>query len=78
VQANQLGVLASVYLPLTLADDYVKKINAVTPEQVQEVARQCLQPMRLTTGILRPLPMSDAEKNRRQEAMQSIQQGGLR
>lgn len=57
-QASMLGSLVSVGLPWQLADGYVKKIQAVTAEQVQQVAQQFLQNIRLTKGVLKPLPMN--------------------
>jgi zinc protease len=56
-QANEMGSLMAVGLPWQEADNYVKKIQAVTPEQIQAVARQYLTPQRLTVAILKPLPM---------------------
>lgn len=53
-QALQIGTLASVGLSPELVDEYVSNINAVTAEQVQQVAQRYLTPERLTVGILMP------------------------
>ncbi|MFI4954754.1 MAG: M16 family metallopeptidase [Gammaproteobacteria bacterium] len=53
-QALQIGSLASVGLSPELVDEYVNNINAVTAEQVQQVAQRYLTSERLTVGILVP------------------------
>ena len=60
-QATFLGNLASIGLPWQLADDYITKIQAVTAEQVRQVAKQYLTPNHLTIAQL--LPIQDKEKN---------------
>lgn len=62
-QAMQIGTLETVGLDWRLMDNYVEKINAVTAEQVQQVARKYLVDDRLTLAILDPLPM-DPDKPR--------------
>jgi zinc protease len=57
-QANEIASLVAVGLPWQEADNYVKRIQVVTPQQIQAVARQYLIPQRLTVGILKPLPLS--------------------
>lgn len=59
-QATLLGALASVGLPLSTADDYVKQIKNVTPEQIQAVAKEFLVNKRLTIAKLKPLPINRA------------------
>ena len=63
-QATTLGSLVSVGLPWQLADSYVDKIQAVTAEQVLQVAKQYLVHRRLTQGVLHLLPInaSDAQQ----------------
>ncbi len=61
-QAMQLGLLSSIGLDWRLAESYVDKLAAVTPEQVQAVARQYLIPERLTVAILDPQPMPGEAK----------------
>ncbi|MGB6976227.1 MAG: insulinase family protein, partial [Gammaproteobacteria bacterium] len=56
-QANEIGSLVAVGLPWQEADNYVKHIQAVTPQQIQAVARKYLTPERLTVAILKPLPL---------------------
>lgn len=53
-QARQLGLLESIGLSWKLADEYLAKIEAVTPDHIQMVAKQYLRPEQLTTGILAP------------------------
>lgn len=57
-QATEIGELESVGLSWKETDNYVKNIEAVTPEQVRIVAKKYLTPDRLTVGILKPLPLS--------------------
>ena len=56
-QAYMIGGLEVVGLSWKESDAYVKKIQAVTPAQVREVAKEYLVPARLTIGELHPLPM---------------------
>jgi zinc protease len=56
-QAMQLGQMAAVGLDWRLLDDYVNKLNAVTAEQVQEVAQKYLVDGNLTVAALDPQPM---------------------
>jgi zinc protease len=57
-QARLLGTLAVTGLDVRLLDQYVERVNAVTAEQVQAVARQYLTDANLTVGVLDPLPVS--------------------
>ncbi|MDS4040819.1 MAG: pitrilysin family protein [Candidatus Competibacter sp.] len=56
-QGMRLGTLETVGLGWNKLDDYVRRIQAVTPEQVREVARKYLTDDRLTVAILEPLPL---------------------
>ncbi len=56
-QAMQLGQLEAVGLSWTLADQYVDKLSATTPEQIQAVARKYLISDGLTVAILDPQPL---------------------
>jgi zinc protease len=53
-QGMKLGEAATVGIPLTEMDDYVARLHAVTPEQVQAVAKKWLTPDRLTVTYLLP------------------------
>jgi zinc protease len=64
-QAMILGMLETVGLPWTVADEYVERVQAVTAEQVRTVARKYLIDDRLTVGELVPLPMDPAAQPRR-------------
>ena len=57
-QAMQIGSLEALGLGWRLADEVVERIRAVTPEQVQAVARKYLDDKRLTVAVLDPLPMA--------------------
>lgn len=63
-QAMQLGLLETVGLDWRLADAYVDRVQAITAEQVQAVAKKYLQEKRLTRGELIPLPTKPGEKSR--------------
>ncbi len=56
-QAMQIGILETVGLSWKDADAYLERIEAVTPEQVQAVARKYLVPERLTVAQLVPQPI---------------------
>jgi len=61
-QAMRIGQMASVGLDWRLLDEYVRKLNAVTPEQVQAVARKYLVDTNLTVAVLDPLPMKPGQR----------------
>ncbi|MFQ5661366.1 MAG: M16 family metallopeptidase [Gammaproteobacteria bacterium] len=61
-QAMILGNLETVGLSWRLADEYVGRIQSVTGEQVQQVARKYFNNDRLTVAVLEPQPM---DKQRR-------------
>jgi zinc protease len=56
-QAMQMGTLETVGLGWQVQEDYVARIQAVTAEQVREVAHRYLIDDRLTVAILEPLPL---------------------
>lgn len=56
-QAMRLGMLEAVGLGWGAMNDYVERVKAVTPEQVQAVARKYLSDDRLTVATLQPLPL---------------------
>lgn len=53
-QATQIGQLESVGLPWTLIEEDAAALEAITPEQVSEVARRYLVSERLTRGHILP------------------------
>jgi len=57
-QAMQIGRYETVGLGWRRIDEYVPRIQAVTAEQVQQVARKYLKQDRLTVAELVPLPMN--------------------
>jgi zinc protease len=61
-QAMQIGRLAAVGLDWRMLDDYVKKLNAVSADQVQKVARKYLVERNLTVAVLDPLPMAKGQR----------------
>lgn len=56
-QAIVLGILASLNLPWTLADEFVQYIKAVTIDDIQQVAQKYLVPERMTIAELIPKNM---------------------
>ncbi len=56
-QASNLGALESVGLGYKLADEYVDNILAVTPEQIQAVAKKYLIEDHMTVAELDPQPI---------------------
>jgi zinc protease len=73
-QAMRIGTLESVGLGWRTADDYLPRIQAVTAEQVQAVAKKYLSDDRLTVAVLDPQPMDAAARARAQKA--ATMQGG--
>jgi zinc protease len=61
-QGMKIGQLEAVGLDWRLADEYVERINAVTPAQLQAVAREYLVEKTLTVAVLDPLPMETGRK----------------
>jgi zinc protease len=57
-QAMRLGVFETVGLGWQALNDYVPRVQAVTPEQIREVARNYLTDDRLTVAVLEPLPLA--------------------
>lgn len=58
-QAMLLGQFETVGLGWELADAYVEKLSAVTPEQIQAVARRYLTTENRTVAQLEPEPLGD-------------------
>ncbi len=56
-QAMQLGMLETVGLGWQRVDEYPQRLQAVTAEQIQQVAKKYLVPEHLTVAILDPLPL---------------------
>jgi zinc protease len=56
-QAMQIGTLETNGLSWKLADEYLERVSAVTPEQIQTVAQKYLVDDRLTVAVLEPLPI---------------------
>jgi zinc protease len=56
-QAMILGIMETVGLSWRLADEYVERVQTVTADQVQAVAKKYFIDDRLTVAVLEPLPM---------------------
>jgi zinc protease len=61
-QAMQLGRYAAAGLDWRLADEFVKRIQSVTAEQVQAVAKKYFVDTNLTVAQLDPLPMKPGKR----------------
>lgn len=57
-QAYEIGSLESVGISWQEADQAIKAIEQITPEQVQAVAKKYLTDERLTVAVLQPLPIT--------------------
>jgi zinc protease len=57
-QAMQIGMLESIGLGWPLLDQYVDKLSAITPAQIQAVARKYLITDHLTVAVLDPQPLA--------------------
>lgn len=60
-QGMRMGALETVGLGWNALEDYVERIQAVTPEQVREVARKYLINNHLTVAMLEPMPTKEAQ-----------------
>ena len=67
-QGMVIGKLETTGLPWRLKDEFVERINAVTAEQVQAVAKKYLVESGLTVAVLEPLPMETAKTAQRAAA----------
>lgn len=67
-QSMQLGILETTGLGWERKDEYLEKVSAVTPEQVQAVAIKYLTNKTLTVAELKPLPM----KNKKQSPLSGM------
>jgi len=63
-QAMQLGMFETVGLGWPKVDEYVKKINLVTAEQVRDVAKKYLIEDHLTVAVLDPQPINEKAVNK--------------
>lgn len=61
-QASEIGSLEAVGLSWQLRDEFVKRISAVTPQQIQAVAKQYFTLDNATFTELHPLPLTEAAK----------------
>ena len=64
-QAMQTGVYETVGLGYKRLDEYVDRIQSITPEQVQAVARKYLVDDHLTIAELVPLPMDKKARSKK-------------
>ena len=60
-QAMQLGMAETVGLGWKKVEEYVDKVNAITPEQIQKVAQKYLVEDHLSIGYLEPLPIPEGQ-----------------
>lgn len=58
-QAMQIGLLETIGLDWRKADEEIERLRAVTPQQIQQVARKYLTDDNLTIAVLHPLPMTE-------------------
>ncbi len=64
-QASQIGTVETLGLSWKVLKDYVKRVQAVTAEQVQEVAQKYLIKTQRTVVVLEPLPINPSQKTSR-------------
>ena len=58
-QGMQIGMLTTVGLDWRLLDQYLDQIKAITPEQIQQVAKKYLIDKNLTVAVLEPQPLAN-------------------
>lgn len=61
-QAMQLGILETTGLGWERKDEYLEKVSAITPEQVQAVAKKYFTEEALTVAELKPLPIQPGQR----------------
>jgi zinc protease len=71
-QAMQIGQLETVGLDWREGDRYVERVEAVTPEQVREVARELFRDEQLTVAILEPQPLDNKKPAAAQEVATDV------
>ena len=59
-----IGMLETIGLPWQLAESYVERVNAITAEQVMQVAKKYFNDDQLTVAELEPLPMDGKQLRR--------------
>ena len=64
-QAMQIGIAETVGVGHEVLDEYLERIQAVTPEQVQAVAKKYLVDDGLTVAVLDPQPIDPNRPPRR-------------
>lgn len=60
-QATTIGTLVSIGLPPDVMDTDIEQLKAITPEQVQQVAREYFTMDRLTSAVLVPQSLKPGE-----------------
>ncbi|KTC85200.1 M16 family metallopeptidase [Legionella brunensis] len=58
-QAMELGLVETIGLGWQTADAYIDRINKITPEQIQEVARHYFRDIAETEALLIPVPQEE-------------------
>ncbi|MEA3301843.1 MAG: pitrilysin family protein [Pseudomonadota bacterium] len=69
-QAMQLGKLETVGLDWRMSDTEIDKLKAVTPQQIQSVAKRYFIAKNRTVAMLDPQPMDDEQALKQQRAQQ--------
>lgn len=71
-QANQIGAVETLGLGWKVLENYVGQVQAVTVEQVQQVARKYLLKDRRTVVVLDPLPISPQQETGKVHRVEEI------
>lgn len=71
-QAMQLGTLETVGLDWRMSDTEIEKLKAVTPQQIQSVAKRYFTRENMTVAMLDPQPM-DEEQMLKQQRVQQVE-----
>ncbi len=75
-QAMEIGMLETVGLPWQVKDEYVSRIQAITAEQVQQVAKKYLVDSGLTIAVLEPLDTDKEQTPDKKPAVEKALAGG--
>ena len=63
-QAMELGLLETIGLSWQTAEQYIERLNAITPEQIQQTAQRYFQENNLTEALLVPKTSSKDKEHR--------------
>ena len=77
-QAQEIGSYWIEGLPLDTSDRLIKELSAITPSQVQLIAKKYFDNDHLTIGTLVPLPINSDTAKKAANSANAMKEGMLR